>query len=74
MRMRSTVPAEIEANYLIIWDHNTTNVLSEKVPICSSCNGRCVISSSRQFRRRPANSRSLVLMFPSGFESLIRVS
>ena len=74
MSMRSRVPAAIEADSIIFWAQDTVEVLSQKVPICSSCNRRCVLSSASQFRRRPANSRSLMIMCPCGFVSLIRAS
>ena len=70
--MRSRFPATIEANDLIFWAHDTSDMLSHKVPICSSCKGICVISSAIQFRIRTDNYRSLMVMCPCGFESLIR--
>ena len=74
LRMRSRVPATIEANDIILGAHNNADILSQKLPICSSCNGRCVLSSASQFRRRPDNSRSLMVMCPCGFVSMIRAS
>ena len=59
------------------WSHflsDTADVLSQKVPICSGSKGRCVLSSASLFRRRPASSRSVMVICPFGFVSLMRAS
>ena len=74
LSIQSRVPGAIDSNDLVFWAHKTADVLSHKVPICSSCKGRCVLSSSIQLRIRPAKSSSSILMCPCGFVSLTRAS